>query len=66
VSDGAFAKKTSFDEDTCQRKDIEAVSTKVTKAAGYFSFSYSALACLRMGMSGSASFQSARTLCLLS
>ena len=30
-------------------------------AGGYCNFAYSALACLRMGMSGSASFQNVRT-----
>jgi len=50
-------------EDVTGRKTIAAVSTKATKdrtPAGYFSFSYSALASFRMGMSGSASFQRAK------
>jgi hypothetical protein len=49
------------------RHDLEALtkphlSLQMTRArsAGYCSFAYSALACFRMGMSGSASFQSVR------
>jgi hypothetical protein len=54
ASDGAFAKITSSMRIPASRKTIV---TKDRTPAGYFSFSYSALACLRMGMSGSASFQ---------
>jgi len=58
ASDGAFAKITSSMRTLAGRKTIAADSTKVTKdrtSAAHFSFSYSALACFRMGMSGSAS-----------
>src|ERR1700678_2015340 len=52
----------------CERKRLIRQLTKTRHAnhprfislSGYCSFAYSALACLRMGMSGSASFQRVR------
>ena len=56
ASDGAFAKITSSMRKAASRKTIAAVSMKVNKdqtPAGYLSFSYSASACFKTGMSGS-------------
>ena len=54
--------RSSFEKltDVPTNHDVENCQDYSTFALNYCSFAYSALACLRMGMSGSASFQIVR------